>query len=363
VLLAAPDKFRGTASAQQVSGAMAKGAAALGWSVCQMPLSDGGEGLLDVLAGRGGTLQTVEVTGPGGAPTEAAWLRLGGLAVVEMARASGLMLAGGPRKNDPVGATSRGTGDLMVSAARSLAEAQRQSPPDPNAANGHHVGDEGNPTIVVGLGGSATTDGGLGALEAIEEAGGLGGVQLIGACDVEVGFIDAARRFAPQKGADQAQVAALEVRLDGLADRYQRQFGIDVRTVAGAGAAGGFGGAIVALGGSLLSGYQVVAGMLGFDQVLRTSQVVVTGEGAFDATSLLGKVVGSVLADASESGVPALVIAGRAEQDASEVARASGARVVSLSERFGEDQARTDTARCIEAAVAENLGQAGLSGT
>jgi glycerate kinase len=103
--------------------------------------------------------------------------------------------------------------------------------------------------------------------------------------------------------------------------------------------------------------------MLGFDQVLRTSQVVVTGEGAFDATSLLGKVVGSVLADASESGVPALVIAGRAEQDASEVARASGARVVSLSERFGEDRARTDTTRCIEAAVAENLGPEGLAGT
>jgi glycerate 2-kinase len=362
VLLAAPDKFRGTASAQQVSGAMAKGAGALGWSVCQMPLSDGGEGLLDVLAGRGGTLQTVVVTGPGGAPTEAAWLRMGGMAVVEMARASGLMLAGGAKKNDAVAATSRGTGELIVAAARNLSHQGRRSPPDPEAAIDLDSGGRGTPTIVVGLGGSATTDGGLGALEAIEEAGGLGGVQLVGACDVEVGFIDAARRFAPQKGADRAQVAALEVRLDELASRYQRQFGIDVRTVTGAGAAGGFGGAIVALGGTLRSGYQVVTELLGFDQVLRTSQVVVTGEGAFDATSLLGKVVGSVLADASESGVPALVIAGRVEQEASEVARAAGARVVSLSERFGEKRARADTERCIEESVAEHLGADGLTG-
>ena len=353
---------------------MAEGAAALGWSVCQMPLSDGGEGLLDVLAGHRGTLRTVEVTGPGGTPVEAAWLRMGGLAVVEMARASGLMLAGGAGNNDAVAATSRGTGELIVAAARSLAEEGRRSPPDrtpdhpadettdPEAAFDLHPGDGGGPTVVVGLGGSATTDGGLGALEAIDEAGGLGGVQLIGACDVEVGFIDAARRFAPQKGADPTQVAALEERLDRLASRYERQFGIDVRAVAGAGAAGGFGGAIVALGGSLLSGYRVVTELLGFDQVLRTSQVVVTGEGAFDATSLLGKVVGSVLADAQKSGVPALVIAGRVEKDASEAARASGARVVSLSERFGEKRARTDTARCIEESVAEHLGAGGLSG-
>ena len=232
----------------------------------------------------------------------------------------------------------------------------------PEAAIDLDPGGRGNPTVVVGLGGSATTDGGLGALEAIEEAGGLGGLQLVGACDVEVGFVEAARRFAPQKGADRAQVAALEVRLDGLASHYQREFGVDVRTVAGAGAAGGFGGAIVALGGRLLSGYRVVTELLGFAEVLRTSQVVVTGEGAFDATSLLGKVVGSVLADASESGVPALVIAGRVERDASEVARASGARVVSLSERFGEERARADTVRCIELSVAEHLSAGGLSG-
>ena len=244
------------------------------------------------------------MTGPAGAPVEAAWLRMGGLAVVEMARASGLMLAGGARNNDPLAATSRGTGELIVSAARSFSEEGRLSSPDPDAVIDLHPGDGAHPTIVVGLGGSATTDGGLGALEAIEEAGGIGGVRLLGACDVEVGFIDAARRFAPQKGADRAQIAALEMRLDGLATQYEREFGIDVRTVAGAGAAGGFGGAIVALGGSLLSGYQVVAELLGFHPMLRTSQVVVTGEGAFDGTSLLGKVVGSVIADASESGVP-----------------------------------------------------------
>ncbi len=253
------------------------------------------------------------MTGPGGAPTEAAWLRMEGLAVIEMARASGLTLAGGAGGNDAVAATSRGTGELIVSAARNLSEEGWRSSPGPKA-NGNtasqtvldlHAGDGRHPTIVIGLGGSATTDGGLGALQVIEEAGGLGEVQLLGACDVDVGFIDAARRFAPQKGADPAQVAALEMRLEGLAVEYEREFGIDVRAVARAGAAGGFGGAIVALGGSLLSGYQVVTELLGFADVLRTSRVVVTGEGAFDATSLLGKVVGSVLADAQESGVPA----------------------------------------------------------
>ena len=121
---------------------------------------------------------------------------------------------------------------------------------------------------MVGLGGSATTDGGLGALTAVREAGGLGGVELVGACDVDIGFVEAAREFAPQKGATGAQVVELEDRLRSLAERYRRELGVDVLDVPGAGAAGGMGGAIVALGGRLRSGFQVVEEALDLDSVM-----------------------------------------------------------------------------------------------
>jgi len=214
---------------------------------------------------------------------------------------------------------------------------------------------------VVGLGGSATTDGGLGALSVIEEAGGLEGVELVGACDVDVGFVQAASRFGPQKGADGAMVARLSDRLEEVAPRYEARYGIDVRSVPGAGAAGGLGGAIVALGGRLRSGYTVVTELVGFGDALSHSQLVVTGEGAFDATSLLGKVVGSVLRDAAAAGVPAVVVAGQVTPEAAASAAASGARVVSLTDRFGSERAMGDTSACIEEAVAESLGT-GVSG-
>ncbi len=175
----APDKFRGTVDARRVAEAMAVAAADLGWDVTPLPLSDGGEGLLDACAAICPTEVVTRVTGPDGAPVEAVWRVGGTTAVVESARASGLALAGGAEGNDPVAATSRGTGELLVAAAR-------------------RVGPEG--TVVVGLGGSATTDGGLGALEAVRSAGGLAGARLVGACDVGVTFVEAARVFGPQKG-------------------------------------------------------------------------------------------------------------------------------------------------------------------
>jgi glycerate kinase len=154
-------------------------------------------------------------------------------------------------------------------------------------------------------------------------------------------------------------VAALEARLEQVADGYERQFGIDVRAIEGAGAAGGLGGAIVALGGRLRSGYEVVTELVGFPDLLRGSQMVMTGEGAFDATSLMGKVVGSVLGDASAAGVPVVVIAGRVDVEAAAAAERSGARVVSLVERFGEKRAFADTARCIEQSAVELLAAVG----
>ncbi len=350
-LLAAPDKFRGTVTARQAAEAMARGASARGWSVGQLPLSDGGEGLLDALGSLGGVVETVEVDGPLGAPVSARWLRIGELAVVEMAQASGLALVGGARGNDPERADTRGTGQLILAAARAVAApmgGERTGPATgPGGARGR---------VVVGLGGSATTDGGLGALSAIVEAGGLRGVELIGACDVEVGFVEAAARFGPQKGADPAQVVLLEHRLEGVARLYERQYGVDVREEPGTGAAGGLGGAIVALGGRLRSGYGVVTELLGFSAALRGCQLVVTGEGAFDATSLLGKVVGSVMGDASSLGVPVLIIAGQVASEARGAAEAVGASVVSLTEQFGAERSRSDTARCIEEVVAAHLG-------
>ena len=334
-VLVAPDKFRGTVTAREAAESMARGVSSRGWAVRQLPLSDGGEGLLDALSPLGGERSTVEVEGPLGEPVAAEWLRVGEVAVVEMAQASGLQLAGGAAGNDPLGATTRGTGQLIVAAARSVAA--------------------GPGTVVVGLGGSATTDGGRGALAVVEEAGGLGGVDLVGAYDVDVGFLEAAPRFGPQKGAAPAQVAELGRRLEQLAGRYVERYGIDVRTVAGAGAAGGLGGAIAVLGGRLRSGYEVVAELLDLDRVLRSSQAVVTGEGAFDATSLLGKVVGSVLRDASAAGVPVVIVAGQVIEEAAAVAAAAGASVVSLTERFGAARALGDTARCIQVAAAEGL--------
>jgi glycerate kinase len=358
--LVAPDKFRGTVTATEASAAMARGASSSGWAVHQRPLADGGEGFIDVLeavsTGRG----TAEVTGPLGRPVRAGWIRVGNLAIVEMAQASGLALVGGATGNDAVAASSRGTGELIVAAARALSEAA----PNPRGRRAEVTGTEtggwgSTPTVVVGLGGSATTDGGLGALNAIEESGGLAGTELVGACDVDVDFLEAARQFSPQKGADAAQVIELEARLRRVAEQFADRFGVDVLTVEGAGSAGGLGGAIVALGGRLQSGYAVVSELLGVKAELTRCQLVVTGEGALDSTSFAGKVVGSLLRDASACGVRALVIAGRTTAGAVEAADRLGAHVVSLSEVFGQKRALGDTATCIETAVADAVGSAG----
>jgi glycerate 2-kinase len=357
MILAAPDKFRGTVTARQASEAMARGVVSRGGSARQLPLSDGGEGFIDVLDVLGGTRERVEVTGPLGVPTGADFLRVGTMAVLEMAHASGLVLAGGAGGNDPLAATTRGTGELIVAAARSLARRPGAAVVDATAAPSHDRQPTG--TVVVGLGGSATTDGGLGALQSIEELGGMGAVELVGACDVTVGFIQAAERFGPQKGANEMQVAELEERLLRLAERYEAEYGVDVRAVEGAGAAGGLGGAIVALGGRLRPGYEVVTQLVGFRDALEGSSLVVTGEGGLDSSSFSGKVVGSVVRDAAEVGVPSLVIAGRIAPEAVGMAERLGSEVVSLSERFGEVAALTDTSRCIEIAVSEHLDAMG----
>jgi glycerate kinase len=331
----APDKFRGTATAAGAAAAAASAAARLGWEAEALPLSDGGEGLLEACAVECTEEVETVVTGPDGSPVTARW-RLGGrTAVVESARASGLLLVGGAEGNDPVAATSRGTGELLVAAAA-------------------RVGPGG--TVVVGLGGSATTDGGLGALEAVRSAGGVAGVEVIGACDVLTRFVDAAPLFAPQKGADPDQVAVLATRLADLADRYRSQYGVDVRELAGSGAAGGLGGALAVLGADLRSGYALVRDLVGLGGALDGADRVVTGEGALDATSFAGKVVGGVVGDARARGLPTLVVAGRCTDEGAATAREAGCDVVSLSEHFGSGRATTETEACLALVVADWLG-------
>ncbi len=334
-VVVAPDKFRGTASAVEVAEAMASAAEGLGWEAIRLPMSDGGEGLLDGCAAVCPELVVTRVTGPDGTPVDAEW-RLGdGSAVVEMARASGLTLAGGPDGNDPVRATSRGTGELLVAAAR-------------------RVGPGG--TVVVGLGGSATTDGGRGAWEAVVAAGGLGGATLIGACDVETTFVDAAAVFGPQKGAGPAEVSELTSRLELQAAAWAESTGVDVTRVPGSGAAGGMGGAVVVLGGQLRSGYRLVADLVGLVGAIDGADRVVTGEGALDLGSFAGKVVGGVVGDARAQMVPALVVVGRSTPEAATQAVRAGGEVVSLVVRFGSVRAFGDVLACVGEAVAGWLG-------
>ncbi|HEX2384577.1 MAG TPA: glycerate kinase [Acidimicrobiales bacterium] len=323
-VVAAPDKFRSTASASDVARAIAAAAKSAGWDCEEVPLADGGEGTLDVL---GGGNRVTLVSGPLGDPVEANWQLDGRRAVIEMALASGLEIVGGPQGNDAVAATTYGTGELIAAAL-----------------------DAGARRIIVGVGGSATTDGGLGALRAIYPLQRMRAIELQVACDVRTKFVDAADLFAEQKGASSAQIALLRRRLERLAQVYLDEHGVDVRELEGSGAAGGLAGALAAVGGSLVDGFDLVADEVGLDDALEGADLIVTGEGFVDAQSFDGKVVGGVAERAAAAGVPVLVVAGEVYDDA-------GARVqaVSLVERFGEDRARRQTAACVEQVLRDHL--------
>jgi glycerate kinase len=317
-VVAAPDKFRGTASAADVAAAVGRAAAAAGWHCDEVPVADGGDGLLDVL---GGPNRTSVVTGPNGDPVEAGWRYDRGTAVIEMARASGLLLAGGPEGNDPIAADTHGTGELIQIAVET-----------------------GATRIIVGLG----------ALRALHPHQRLRAVELLVACDVRTPFLDAADVFGPQKGASRAQVRLLANRLRRLADVYREDHGVDVTTIPGAGAAGGLAGGLAAIGAKLLDGFALVAEELELDQAVEGADLVVTGEGFLDDASFEGKVVGGVAEMAASLGVPAVAVVGEEVHDDAvhDAARAAGiTEVVSLVERFGRERAMTDTVACIEAAV------------
>jgi glycerate kinase len=207
--------------------------------------------------------------------------------------------------------------------------------------------DAGARRVLVGVGGSATTDGGLGALRALHPTARLRGIELVVACDVRTRFVDAAETFSPQKGASPAQVQLLRRRLERLAQVYRDEHGIDVLELEGAGAAGGLAGGLAAIGARLVEGFEVVADEVELWEKVEGADLVVTGEGFLDEQSFEGKVVGGVAELAAEAGVPVVAIAGEVLDEV-----AGRIDAVSLVERFGDERARADTIACVEEVVA-----------
>jgi glycerate kinase len=338
-LVAAPDKFRGTASAAEAAAAMADAARRAGWTADEVPMSDGGEGLLDAL---GGAPHTTNVKGPLADPVDAEWRMLEGpdpagpTAVVEMSQAAGRFRLPHPTGDDPVRADTTGVGQLLLAAR-----------------------DAGARRIVIGCGGSATTDGGLGAIEAVGSPEALHDVELVVACDVTTAFMDAATIFGPQKGATPQQIELLTQRLRDLAARYRTEMGVDVTTVPGTGAAGGLGGGLLVLGARLLPGFDLVAELVGLPARLQGADLVVTGEGHLDPPSFKGKVPGGVLdlarARAGPAGpVPVLCVVGGADR-AVLAHPPEGFAVRSLVTLYGRARARDDTVALIARTTAEFL--------
>jgi glycerate kinase len=314
IVLVAPDSFKGTFTAAEVAQAIAAGFADGGRPVELCPLADGGEGTAAALAAaRGGETVSAAAHDALGREIVASFVLHGAEAFVETAAASGLDLVAAAQR-DAFAASSAGTGELIAAAVAAGAR-----------------------TVYLGVGGSATSDGGAGALAEIAARGGLDGARLVVLCDVRTPFQDAARVFGPQKGADPETVRRLSRRLTEQARRLPR----DPRGEAMTGAAGGLSGGLwAALGAELVSGAAFVLDAVGFDPRMRAARCVVTGEGRLDGQSLVGKLVSEVATRARQAGVPCHVVCGTRELDA------MGARVLDLE-------------RVIEATTVERLRAAG----
>ena len=272
-----------------MADAIGRGLEDAGRPVDLCPVADGGEGTLDALLDAvGGELRTVSVSDPLGRPIDAAFALGDRVAIVETAAASGLGLVD-PSERDAVQASTFGTGQLIMAAIEAGAD-----------------------LVYLGVGGSATTDGGAGAIRAIREAGGLGDARITVLTDVRTPFEHAARVFGPQKGADERTVSRLTKRLNDQARRLER----DPRGLPMTGAAGGLSGGLWAeFGADLVPGAQFVLDAVDFDRRMRAARAVVTGEGKLDQQSLAGKVVSEVSTRARQSGVPCHAIVGTRELD------------------------------------------------
>ncbi len=335
-VLVAPDSFKGSLTSVEVARALASGWARVrpGDSTVLCPLADGGEGTLEAIAASGGwTDQWAEVSGPLGRPVRARWLRSddGTRAVIEMAEASGLSrVPAGER--DAIAASSVGTGELI-----------------------RHALAAGVDSIVLGIGGSATTDGGAGLLRGLgadadrdapaADLDGLdprlGRLSLAVACDVTnplLGPSGAAAVYGPQKGASPDDVADLDRRLAGFADALERAVGATVRDLPGAGAAGGVGFALLAIGPrfrafALRPGVDLLMEATDFDARLAGADLVLTGEGRIDAQTAFGKTALGVARRAQAAGVPCIAVGGGVEPEGAAALAAVGAVAVPIVER------------------------------
>lgn len=363
-VVVAPDKFKGSCTAREAALAIVAGLRdAWGESVAYevVPLADGGDGTVAAFLDGGATPQTVRVQNALGEPVDATYARDGDAAIVEMAAASGLALLGDRRA--PRSATTYGTGQLIADALA-----------------------HGATRIVLGIGGSATTDGGAGALAALgmrfrDAWGGtlepapatlarLASVDRSGldprlaaatieiACDVEnplLGPSGAAAVYGPQKGAGPDDVAFLEGVLRRMADVAVAATGHDLRALPGAGAAGGLGWGLATYAGArLVAGFDVVATLKGLRETLAGAALCVTGEGRIDRQSLDGKVVAGVAALAADLGVEVLAVGGSVDAAAVPALAARGVTCVALTAE-GEDPARAmrEAAAFIRAAAAD----------
>ena len=285
--LASPASCKGVLSALEAAMALAAGMNSAGLDAEELPVADGGEGTAEVFAAAlGGEWRTAAASGPHGHPVRAHYLVLeDGSAVVEAAEAVGLRLVG-VDELDPMSASSRGLGELLVA-----------------------IAGEASGAILVGLGDTATVDGGACLLEVVGDA--LSGRDLQVLCDVRnplLGERGAARAFGPQKGASPEQVEELEARLAAM--EKLRPYA----DLPGAGAAGGLGAALASLGGRLLSGAAVVLERIQFADQVRDADLVVTGEGTLDRSSTEGKAVGEVLRVCGQEGVRVELFGGRVDE-------------------------------------------------
>ena len=364
-VLIAPDSFGGTLSAADAAEAIAAGwrAAAPGAELVLRPLADGGTGFLDVLSTvLSGDVHHLDVTGPAGTPVSARWLAVGDTAYIEMADAAGLhLVARADRPALAEHATTFGVGELLAAAR-----------------------DAGMRKVVLGLGGSATTDGGsgllaaLGAVPVAEDGspvppGGtalaacarlsgtpaVDGLELVAAADVEnplLGEHGAVHTFGPQKGVSEEAEERLEAAMTHWAD-VLATLGSDVRDEPGAGAAGGLGAALLALGARRVSGAGLVRELTGLDQALATADLVITGEGSFDWQSLRGKLVTAVAEVAMARGVPVLVLAGQVAVGRRQAASVGVEAMYSVTEHAGSvDASMADPAGTLTA-LAEDVAR------
>lgn len=367
-IIICPDSFKGSLSSIDAANAIEQGinSVCADADVVKIPLADGGEGTVDALVrASGGDIRTICVRDPIGREIDATYGMLaGGVAVIEMAAASGLCLLS-PDEHNPLVTSTYGTGQLIRAAL-----------------------DAGVNKIVIGIGGSATNDGGAGAITALGARflyangselppGGAaladldridmsdfvfpaGQVEVEVACDVNnplCGPMGASAIYGPQKGATPEMVAQLDAALARYAKIIKRDLGRDVAEIPGAGAAGGLGAGLVAfLAAKVKSGIDMVLDTAGFDEALKSADLVITGEGRIDEQTACGKTIGGVLRRSVAAGVPVIAIAGSVSGDLSVLRAAGLVDVLSLvSETVSVEYAIAHAAEMIEAAVTSAL--------